>query len=691
MKMTLSVNEEISFMGRKHKLVSIKGSYVVLQRSEGDHETFNYSIEKLLSDSTFRGGRVLAETEKKKYESILEKLPEDKREEVSWKYEIIRPILLLSRIKQNDIRALLEFSDNYSKTYLAKKEDISRLSQEELATRILDYSKSQGKKLVRSTLMRYLRAYRDGLKQGTPMALECFVKATDIDYIQRTDTTAIEICSPKHPEIVVDIIYTKYGIEHRALIKEVIEKKFLSTKRIKPSAIFRALEGKCIQRGLKVIPEISVRSLLKQLSPKTMAIFRDGKKGIESYTTVQRGYSETAALYPLHLVQIDHTELDIIVIDEQTGLPLGRPVITLGIDVYTRMIWCMHLSFDAPSANKVRKAVEHGIFPKASVQNFGTSNEWGIFGVPSVIYLDNGSDFTSVSVKRMINETLESEVRYRPRRTPHYGGVIERLMGSINTKLIHNLPGSTGSNIMDRGERDPVKEAKLTLNELEKIIVKYIVDVYHFETHRGLSDDCNVPFLKYQEGVEEYGNPYYIDPHLKEYYHIELLPTELKPYTQKDGVTKDHIHYRAEHLAYLINKREVKYKVKYDDDDLSHIYIQLPNSKDYVEVFASSPSPEALKGLNRYTWNKIKEILRKKGKIKRSDRLNHQLIQKCKEELQEAIANSFKTKMTARKMNERMGGKVEISLPSKEFSDEFDLDELLLGAKAILSEREVIK
>ncbi|WP_338540621.1 Mu transposase C-terminal domain-containing protein [Paenibacillus tundrae] len=691
MKITLNVDEEISFMGRKHKLISIKGSYVVLQRSEGDHETFNYSLEKLISDPTFRGGKLLAQAEKKKYESILEKLPKDKREEVSWKYEIIRPILLLSKIKQNDVRAIYEFSNKYDKVYLNKNEDISKLPQEELISRIIENSKNQGKKVARATLMRYLKAYRDGMKQGTPMALECFVKATDVDYIQRKDTSAIEIYSPKHPDVVVDMIYTKYGVEHQAIIKEAIEKKFLNTKRLKPSSIFRTIESECTKKGLKVIPEISVRSLLKQLSPKTLAIFRDGRKGMESYTTTQRGYSETAALYPLHIVQIDHTELDIVVIDEQTGLAIGRPVITLGIDVHTRMIWCMHLSFDAPSANKVRKAIEHGLFPKESIANFGTSNEWGIFGIPSVIYLDNGSDFTSVSVKRMINETLESEVRYRPRRTPHYGGVIERLMGSMNTKLIHNLPGSTGSNIVDRGERDPVKEAKLTLKELESIIVKYIVDIYHFETHRGLSEDCNVPFLKFQEGVESFGNPYFIDPQLKEYYHIELLPSELKPYTRKDGVTKDHIHYRDEKLSHLINSREVKYKVKYDDDDLSHIYIQLPESKEFIEVFASSPSPEVLDGLNRYTWKKIKDILREKGKIKRSERLNDQLIQKCKEELQEVIANSFKTKMTARKMNERMSGKVEISLPSKKLSDEFDLDDLLLGAKAILSEREVTK
>lgn len=692
MKITLCIDEEISFMGKKHKLIAIQGGSIVLKRSDGDHETFKCSLEKLIADPTFRGGKMLARAEQKKYESILEKLSEEKREEVSWKYELIRPLVLLSRIKQNDMKALIEFSSKYHKIYFEKNEDIKRLSQEEMITRILKNSQSQGKKLARATLMRYLKAYREGLKQGIPTALDCFVRSTDIDYIQRKDTTAIEICSPKHPEVVVDVIYTKYGIEHQALIKEAIEKEYLNTRRLKPSAIYRIMEAECTKRGMKVIPEISVRSLLKQLSSKTKAIFRDGKKGIESYTTTQRGYSETAALYPLHMVQIDHTKLDIIVVDEKTGLAIGRPIITIGIDVYTRMIWCMHLSFDEPSANKVRKAIEHGLFPKESVERYGTTNNWSIFGIPTVIFLDNGSDFTSVNVKRLINETLESEVRYRPRKTPHYGGVIERLMGSINSKLIHNLPGSTGSNIKDRGDRDPVKEAKLTLHELEKIIAKYFVDVYHYDRHRGLPDDCDVPILRYQEGVEQFGNPPFVAPHLQEYYHIELLPTEMKPYTRKDGITMSHIHYRADHLAHLVNTREVKYKVKYDDDDLSYIYIQLPDSKEYVQVSASSPSPEVLEGLNRYTWNKIKDILRENGSLKRKNRLDQGMIRKAKQELQELIAVSYKPKLSARKMNERMGGQIQISLGSKDnFDSKKSLDELLLGAKAILSEREAIE
>ena len=45
-----------------------------------------------------------------------------------------------------------------------------------------------------------------------------------------------------------------------------------------------------------------------------------------------------SAQRPLDLVQIDHTKLDIIVVDDEQRLPIGRPWITLAIDVYSRMV-----------------------------------------------------------------------------------------------------------------------------------------------------------------------------------------------------------------------------------------------------------------------------------------------------------------------------------------------------------------
>ncbi len=45
---------------------------------------------------------------------------------------------------------------------------------------------------------------------------------------------------------------------------------------------------------------------------------------------------------PLELVQIDHTLVDVVVVDELARKPIGRPWVTLAINVATRAVLGFH-------------------------------------------------------------------------------------------------------------------------------------------------------------------------------------------------------------------------------------------------------------------------------------------------------------------------------------------------------------
>jgi len=62
----------------------------------------------------------------------------------------------------------------------------------------------------------------------------------------------------------------------------------------------------------------------------------------------------------LQLLQIDHTLVDVVVVDEFDREPIGRPWLTLAIDVATRMVPGFHLTLEAPSANLGCPGFEHG-------------------------------------------------------------------------------------------------------------------------------------------------------------------------------------------------------------------------------------------------------------------------------------------------------------------------------------------
>ena len=56
-----------------------------------------------------------------------------------------------------------------------------------------------------------------------------------------------------------------------------------------------------------------------------------------------------AAERAMQIVQIDHTKVDVTVVDPVERLPIGRPILTIGVDVFTRMVVGFYLSLEAPS------------------------------------------------------------------------------------------------------------------------------------------------------------------------------------------------------------------------------------------------------------------------------------------------------------------------------------------------------
>ena len=65
---------------------------------------------------------------------------------------------------------------------------------------------------------------------------------------------------------------------------------------------------------------------------------------------------------PLEVIQIDHTLVDLVVVDEETRAPLKRPWLTLAADAFTRMIAGFHLSMDPPSPLSVSLCLLHAVY-----------------------------------------------------------------------------------------------------------------------------------------------------------------------------------------------------------------------------------------------------------------------------------------------------------------------------------------
>jgi putative transposase len=198
-----------------------------------------------------------------------------------------------------------------------------------------------------------------------------------------------------------------------------------------------------------------------------------------------RGHRLASA--PLERAEIDHTRLDIFVVDDKTSLPLGRPYVTACIDSYTRCILGIYAGFTPPSYQSVAACLKDCFRPKVNLKDECPEivNEWAAHGVMRQLVVDGGQEFYSNSLEQVCL-SLGIEWCAAPRREPWFKGKIERFFGTFNRGIAHGIPGSTFSNVLEKDDYDPAKHALVKFSTLKSIIRKWIADVYHQETHRAL-------------------------------------------------------------------------------------------------------------------------------------------------------------------------------------------------------------
>ena len=186
-----------------------------------------------------------------------------------------------------------------------------------------------------------------------------------------------------------------------------------------------------------------------------------------------------------------------------------------------------------------------------------------------MIGVDNGSDFKSATFRRACeNEGIQ--VEFRPPGRPHYGGHIERLMGTM-MKDVHALPGTTFSSVVERRRQDPAESAGLTLHELETYFAIEIAEGYHQRIHRGLQ---RAPIAVWREFIGE--TPLRM-PRDRMAFWVSFLP-EARRKLRPDGVHMfGSLKYWHGALATDLGRSGREVMIKYDPRDISKVFVGRPS------------------------------------------------------------------------------------------------------------------
>ena len=358
------------------------------------------------------------------------------------------------------------------------------------------------------------------------------------------------------------------------IIERAIEAVYEQRERPTLARLRRDVRQDCQGAGLKTPSRKALAARVSACSLRELVRAREGGEAArQRFAPVHPGPRPTA---PLQLVQADHTRVDLIVVDDRSRLPLGRPWLTLLLDVATRCVLGLYVSFDAPSAIGVALAMAQAVLPKADwLASRGLALGWPMHGLPGTLHLDNAREFRSRAL-RLGCEQHGVRLEHRPPARPRYGGHIERLMGTLMGRL-HALPGTTFSSVAERGDYPAEDRAVLSPAEFERVLALEVLGPYHNDLHSALG---RTPAAAWSEGVAA------MPPRLprdRDAFVLDFLPWEERV-IRRDGLHLFRILYYHGALATLIGEPECKLRVKYDPRDLSRVFAELPRGGGHVGV-----------------------------------------------------------------------------------------------------------
>lgn len=422
-----------------------------------------------------------------------------------------------------------------------------------------------------------------------------------------------------------------------AVIAEAIETVFLRHERPTLARLCREICTHCHGASLKppsrkaVVARISARSL------KDMVKAREGAAVAHArFALVRPGLRARA---PLDIVQVDHTRVDVQLVDDLARAPLGRPWLTLLLDVHSRCVLGFTVSFEPPSASGVALAIAQGVLPKVAwLEGRSLTLAWPMHGLPRALHLDNGREFHSRALKRGCQQH-GIRIDYRPPATPRFGGHIERLMGTLMTRM-HALPGTTGSNIIARGDYPSEARAILTLREFEHILALEVLGPYHNDLHAAL---VRSPAAVWEAGIGASGAPRLPTNH--QAFVLDFLPFEERV-IRRDGVRLFNIHYFDGALAPLLESPNRKHRVKYEPRDISAVFVELPQGGHIRTPYADLGRPPVSLWEQRLAVRSLREQGRKT--------VDEYAIFTAIEEQRQVVTKAYTQSKTARRAVARM-------------------------------------
>lgn len=319
----------------------------------------------------------------------------------------------------------------------------------------------------------------------------------------------------------------RYQLDSRA--SEIVEKNVRRyASRAKPTIadVYEAVEADIdvLNRGLTEGPKIyvserAIRRRIRRLAPLFVDLGRMGPdQARKKYAPVGEGLGDLARMeriemddweMDLHTV-IQHPDAQYYVTEQARMMARSlrkqkvtvRCTVTAAIDVATKCIVGLGVSPFSPSTQGSKSALRTIVVDKSVLaKSSGAERDWPMHARPGEIATDGGPAFRGA----FHDSVVQLDIAHRiGNGDPRSRGTIESFFRTFK-RFCRMFTGQAFSNIVEKGDYPAEQMASLLVEDLERLLIRFIVDSYHHRPHRGLGGQ--LPYNAWKEAGNDLDPP----------------------------------------------------------------------------------------------------------------------------------------------------------------------------------------
>ncbi len=333
-------------------------------------------------------------------------------------------------------------------------------------------------------------------------------------------------------------------------------------------------------KGVCKIPERKLQRTLSDMNRYVYDFLHYGQDHAERVH--KRSLAQIRPDAPLAIVDVDHSTINVVVIDDVYPIVYGRPDILPFRDRFSGIKVGYGVSFNTPSYQTFLEGLKHMMFEKDPNLMNGCVFPW--FGTPVKLGVDNAKHLIGLNIRAAAKELGFQTVAYRP-GAPWEKGAEEHLFAILGQKLIHRLPGTTKSNPTERGKYEDGQELAcpvITISELKGFLDYYFSYIDHYKPTYGIGELAGfqgIPAERWETGIANSPEAPLIDRDIFTRLAGDVGQVCISP----KGIRWDYITYQCAELMVLTtnprHKSDRKYDARRNPSDLENIEVKDPYSK----------------------------------------------------------------------------------------------------------------